>query len=115
MNSFMFSDSETGDTCVVYTRRDGDYGLLMPQNIEAGDGSHQIHPRIRSCFGWRAPVFYLYHTFAALSRACERFVPSSCSLIVHNIDLRDIYFFSIRLFCNENAAARHTDSLQCRF
>ena len=28
---FMFSDSETGDTCVVYTRRDGDYGLLMPQ------------------------------------------------------------------------------------
>ena len=28
---FMFSDSETGDTCVIYTRRDGDYGLLMPQ------------------------------------------------------------------------------------
>lgn len=28
---FMFSDAETGDTCVVYTRRDGDYGLITPQ------------------------------------------------------------------------------------
>ena len=28
---FMFSDAETGDTCVVYTRRDGDYGLIRPQ------------------------------------------------------------------------------------
>lgn len=28
---FMFSDADTGDTCVVYTRRDGDYGLITPQ------------------------------------------------------------------------------------
>ena len=28
---FMFSDAETGDACVVYTRRDGDYGLITPQ------------------------------------------------------------------------------------
>lgn len=28
---FMFCDAETGDTCLVYTRRDGDYGLITPQ------------------------------------------------------------------------------------
>ena len=28
---FVFNDSETGDTCVVYKRRDGDYGLITPQ------------------------------------------------------------------------------------
>ena len=27
---FVFEDDETGDTCVVYTRRDGDYGLIIP-------------------------------------------------------------------------------------
>lgn len=27
---FVFEDAETGDTCVVYTRRDGDYGLIVP-------------------------------------------------------------------------------------
>ena len=27
---FVFEDDETGDTCVVYTRRDGDYGLIVP-------------------------------------------------------------------------------------
>ena len=27
---FVFEDMETGDTCVVYTRRDGDYGLIVP-------------------------------------------------------------------------------------
>ena len=26
---FVFEDDETGDTCVVYTRRDGDYGLIV--------------------------------------------------------------------------------------
>ena len=27
---FVFEDMETGDTCVVYSRRDGDYGLIVP-------------------------------------------------------------------------------------
>lgn len=27
---FVFEDAGTGDTCVVYTRRDGDYGLIVP-------------------------------------------------------------------------------------
>lgn len=28
---FVFNDSETGKTCVVYTRRDGNYGLIEPE------------------------------------------------------------------------------------
>lgn len=28
---FVFSDAETGDTCVVYQRKDGDYGLIVPR------------------------------------------------------------------------------------
>ncbi len=28
---FMFCDADSGDTCLVYTRRDGDYGLITPQ------------------------------------------------------------------------------------
>ncbi len=28
---FVFNDDETGDTCVVYTRRDGAYGLIVPE------------------------------------------------------------------------------------
>lgn len=27
---FVFTDNTTGDTCVVYTRKDGDYGLIEP-------------------------------------------------------------------------------------
>jgi len=27
---FVFEDSSTGDTCVVYVRHDGDYGLIVP-------------------------------------------------------------------------------------
>lgn len=27
---FVFSDAETGETCVVYKRKDGDYGLIVP-------------------------------------------------------------------------------------
>ena len=27
---FVFEDATTGDTCVVYARRDGDYGLIVP-------------------------------------------------------------------------------------
>ena len=27
---YVFNDITTGDTCVVYTRRDGDYGLIEP-------------------------------------------------------------------------------------
>ena len=27
---FVFSDDMTGDTCVVYKRKDGDYGLIVP-------------------------------------------------------------------------------------
>ncbi len=27
---FVFSDAETGDTCVVYKRKDGGYGLIVP-------------------------------------------------------------------------------------
>ena len=27
---FVFEDAETGDTCVVYVRHDGDYGLIIP-------------------------------------------------------------------------------------
>ena len=29
-NFYMFKSDETGDTCVVYKRKDGDYGLLEP-------------------------------------------------------------------------------------
>ncbi len=28
---FVFNDSETGKTCVVYTRKDGNYGLIVPE------------------------------------------------------------------------------------
>ena len=28
---FVFNDDETGATCVVYTRRDGAYGLIVPE------------------------------------------------------------------------------------
>ena len=28
---FVFADESTGDTCVVYCRRDGDYGLIVPE------------------------------------------------------------------------------------
>ncbi len=28
---FMFVDSSTGDTCVVYRRADGNYGLIVPE------------------------------------------------------------------------------------
>ncbi len=28
---FVFTDAETEDTCVVYTRRDGDYGVIVPE------------------------------------------------------------------------------------
>ena len=31
---FVFEDDETGETCVVYTRRDGDYGLIVPTKYE---------------------------------------------------------------------------------
>ncbi len=27
---FVFEDSESGDTCVVYSRKDGSYGLIVP-------------------------------------------------------------------------------------
>ena len=27
---YVFEDSATGDTCVVYERRDGEYGLIVP-------------------------------------------------------------------------------------
>ena len=27
---YVFNDITTGDTCVVYTRKDGDYGLIEP-------------------------------------------------------------------------------------
>lgn len=29
---FVFNNGETGQTCVVYARRDGDYGLIVPEN-----------------------------------------------------------------------------------
>jgi len=29
-NFYVFEDSATGDTCVVYARRDGEYGLIVP-------------------------------------------------------------------------------------
>ncbi len=29
---FVFNDADTGKTCVVYTRRDGNYGLIEPEN-----------------------------------------------------------------------------------
>lgn len=29
---FVFNNGETGQTCVVYTRRDGDYGLIVPEH-----------------------------------------------------------------------------------
>ena len=28
---FVFNDAETEDTCVVYKRRDGNYGLIVPE------------------------------------------------------------------------------------
>ena len=28
---FMFEDQDSGDTCVVYTRKDGAYGLIVPE------------------------------------------------------------------------------------
>ena len=28
---FMFEDQDTGETCVVYTRKDGAYGLIVPE------------------------------------------------------------------------------------
>ncbi len=28
---FVFNDADTGDTCVVYKRHDGDYGLITPE------------------------------------------------------------------------------------
>ena len=31
---FVFEDDKTGDTCVVYARNDGDYGLIEPTNEE---------------------------------------------------------------------------------
>lgn len=33
-NFFAFEDSTTGDTCVVYERSDGAYGLIMPSHTE---------------------------------------------------------------------------------
>jgi putative sigma-54 modulation protein len=27
---FVFEDDATGDTCVVYARNDGEYGLIVP-------------------------------------------------------------------------------------
>ncbi len=29
---FVFNDAVTGQTCVVYTRKDGNYGLIVPEN-----------------------------------------------------------------------------------
>lgn len=29
---FVFEDQDTGDTCVVYSRRDGAYGLIVPEH-----------------------------------------------------------------------------------
>lgn len=29
---FVFNDADSGKTCVVYTRRDGNYGLIEPEN-----------------------------------------------------------------------------------
>ena len=29
---FVFEDDTTGDTCVVYARRGGDYGLIIPEH-----------------------------------------------------------------------------------
>lgn len=31
---FVFNDDQTGETCVVYSRRDGNYGLLVPGKDE---------------------------------------------------------------------------------
>ena len=28
---FVFEDDQTGETCVVYARKDGDYGLIVPE------------------------------------------------------------------------------------
>ena len=28
---FVFTDQETEETCVVYKRKDGDYGLIVPE------------------------------------------------------------------------------------
>ncbi len=31
---YVFENSETGDTCVVYVRKDGEYGLIVPTHEE---------------------------------------------------------------------------------
>ena len=31
-NFFVFNDAVTGKTCVVYARKDGNYGLIEPEN-----------------------------------------------------------------------------------
>jgi putative sigma-54 modulation protein len=31
---FVFVDDKSGETCVVYARRDGDYGLIVPEHKE---------------------------------------------------------------------------------
>ncbi len=31
---FVFEEQESGETCVVYTRKDGDYGLIVPTKYE---------------------------------------------------------------------------------
>ena len=33
-NFYVFENSATGDTCVVYARRDGEYGLIVPTKEE---------------------------------------------------------------------------------
>ena len=33
-NFYVFEDSATGNTCVVYARRDGEYGLIVPTKEE---------------------------------------------------------------------------------
>ena len=33
-NFYVFEDSSTGDTCVVYARKDGEYGLIVPTKEE---------------------------------------------------------------------------------
>jgi putative sigma-54 modulation protein len=30
---FVFNDDQTGATCVVYTRHDGGYGLIVPEGV----------------------------------------------------------------------------------
>ena len=33
-NFYVFEDSATGDTCVVYSRNDGEYGLIVPTRVK---------------------------------------------------------------------------------